>query len=266
MPTNAELSSQFAALQQQLTNFMLVMPTKDDVAKLATKEEINQLATKDEIKSEFEKFKIEIRNEIDKRFAEYKEEQSVIINDLQTRVAKNELKLEMKCKELDAQRLLDLKFSYRINSLLVGVPEKEGSWAETPSECRVHVQKYLDIMLPDSSKVDITDCHRLGNNKPKQGDLTARGIQKARPIIFKVKDFFQVRMIRDNLEKLKKHFEANPQENRVFIKPHIPKTMFLQRAKLQPEFQKLYDAGQNPKWVLDRGTAEYRIVVKKLDE
>ncbi len=253
MPTNAELASQLTALQDQLSNLMSVIPTTEDIKKLATK---------DEIKSEFENFKAELRNEFDERFAAHKAEQSIIINSLETRVANNEAKLEKKIKELDAQRLMDLKFSYRINTLLVGVPEKEGQWRETPNDCRAHVQKYLDIILPDSSQVEITDCHRLGNKKPSKGELTAGGVQKARPIIFKVKNFFQVRAIKDNLENLKKHFAANPLEKRVYIKPHLPKTMFLQRVKLQSKFQELYDAGQGPKWVLDRNTAEYRIVTK----
>ena len=88
-------------------------------------------------------------------------------------------------------------------------------------------------------------------------------MQKARPIIFKVKDFFQVRAIRDNIENLKKHFSDNPQEKKVFIRPHIPKPMFSQRAKLQARYQELYNAGQNPKWVLDRKTALYSISVNQ---
>ena len=256
MVTNAELSSQFSALQKQMSKLMGMMSTKEDIAKLATKEELQK---------QFDDFKAEIRQEIDERFAAYKQEQATVIDELRSRVLKAEGKLENRIAELDAQRLMDLKFSYRINSLLIGVPEKQGTWKETPKDCRDHVQKYLNIILPDPSQVEITDCHRLGSTKPNDGDLTARGEQKARPIIFKVKNFFQIRTIRDNLEKFKPYFDENPNEKRVFIRPHIPRSMFLQRSKLQPKFQELYDAGQQPKWVLDKKTAKYRIAVKNAD-
>lgn len=253
MPTNAELSSQFTALQDQLSVLVKNMPTKAD---------IDKLATKDELKSEFDVFKAELRQEMDDRFTKYKEEQAVIIEDLKLRVTKAETALTKKISELDAQRLMDLKYSYRINSLLIGIPEKEGSWKETPDDCQKHVEKVLDMFLPDSSLVQIIDCHRLGSTKPTIGDMTSSGVQKARPIIFKVKDFFQVRYIRDNIDKLKKHFADNPTENKVFIRPHIPKKMLIQKNSLQPKFKELFDAGLKPKWVLDRKSAVYSIVTE----
>ena len=253
MPTNAELASQFTALQDQLSVLAKNMPTKAD---------FDKLATKDELKSEFVVFRAELRKEMDDRFLKYKEEQAVIIEDLKLRITNAETKLTNKISELDAQRLMDLKYSYRINSILIGIPEKEGHWKETPGDCQKHVEKVFDMFLPDPSLVQITDCHRLGSKKPAFGDLTSSGVQKARPIIFKVKDFFQVRYIRDNIDKLKKHFTDNPTENKVFIRPHIPKKMLTQKNSLQPKFKELFDAGLKPKWVLDRKSAVYSIVTE----
>ena len=163
MPTNAELASQFTALQDQLSVLAKNMPTKAD---------FDKLATKDELKSEFVVFKAELRKEMDDRFLKYKEEQAVIIEDLKLRVTNAETKLTNKISVLDAQRLMDLKYSYRINSILIGIPEKEGHWKETPGDCQKHVEKVFDMFLPDPSLVQITDCHRLGAKKPAFGDLS----------------------------------------------------------------------------------------------
>ncbi len=105
--------------------------------------------------------------------------------------------------------------------VLRSVATNSGQWRETPTECRAHVEKYLSIMLPDPSMVVITDCHRLGSTKPASGDFTAKGVQKARPIIFKVKDYFQVRAIRENLDKLKAHFNENPSEKSQTAKNYL---------------------------------------------
>ena len=112
----------------------------------------------------------------------------------------------------------------------------------------------------------ILDCHRLG--KPKASGESPAGTDEqstsdtrknSRPIIFKVKDYFTVRTIRENLPKLKTYFENNPQEPKVAFRPHIPRQMYLQRKTLQSKFTELYTANLNPKWQLDVKTAKYYI-------
>ena len=246
MPSNAELGSQLSALKE----LMKLMPTKDDIKVLATKEDLENIVTKDDLEVFKTDFKREIMDDVDARFRAFDDKQKGMVDE----------KVKKEVDKIKAKRLLDEKYNFRCNFLLIAEPENDGAWNETPKDCLDIVNKYLAKFVPDMSDISIVDCHRYG--KKKEGTNSITGKAFCRPIIFKVGNYFNVRKIWDNMPNLRKYFEENPTERKVFFRRHIPKQMHLQRLSLQPKFSKLYADREQPEWKLDAETAKYYIVTK----
>ena len=256
--TVADLNVDVAALATQWTDFLKVAPTKADLLGLATKADVKAV-----VKTELETFKADMRQslkeDMDQRFKQFKAGQDAIQKDTDTRVAALEKKLDDKIVEVDAKSRMQDMYYRRLNFLLIGEKEKEGTWKETNKDSLEIVQKYLSLMIPFDENIQIVDCHRLGK---KKNELNAQGKPICRPIIFRVADMFQVRTIRDNLKTLKKYFTDNPSENKVYFRRHLPQQMYLQRKELQPKYTELFSAGREPKWELDNNKAKFYIVDK----
>ena len=255
--TVTELSKDVSTLSTQLADFLAVAPTKADLAGLATKADLANVVKKEDLLKFKAELKEELHKELDERFSTFRQSQTAVTNSIDGRVTVLEQTLERKIIEVEANTLKNDMNSRRTNFLLLGVPENEVNWKETEKDCLKHINKYLDIMLPDASTIEIIDCHRLG--KKNDDNVTPNGAKKCRPIIFKVRDMFMVRSIRDNLSNLKDHFKNNPSESRVSFRRHLPHKMYLQRKALQPTFTRLYEAHHNPKWELDFSTAKFFI-------
>ena len=155
MPTNAELSRDFDDIKSQFKELLSKLPTKDDLKELATKDDLKNLVTKDNLETFKDDFKKEMKDDVDTRFLAFKEEQNRLVEE----------KVKEELVEIKAKRLLDEKYNFRCNFLLIGVKEAEGSWKETPKDCLEIVNKYLDIIISGSSDITIVDCHRYGTLK-----------------------------------------------------------------------------------------------------
>ena len=258
MPTNVELSVQCNSLEDKFKQLMQKMLTKEDLQHLATKKDLSELVTKNDLNAFEEKFTKKIDSDLNTRFTTLNEEQKKVTDKIAEDVSAINQKVEKKLSEISAKRLLDEKFNFRYDFLLVGEPEYEGPWKETPKDCLTIVKTYLDIMLPSSETVSIVDCHRYG--KKSKGVHSVTGKKLCRPIIFKVGSYFDVRTIWDNMSTLKEYFKENPTKRKVYFRRHIPKAMYVQRQSLQPKFTELYDAGTEPQWKLDTKTAKYYIM------
>ena len=256
--TNDELNTDVNALAKQWTEFLKIAPTKADLNNLATKEDVKKV-----VQTELATFKEEmqqtLKEDVETRFSAFTKEQDVKTNNINTRVDELERKLENKLAEVDVKTVLQDMYTRRMNYLLLGAKEKQGTWKETNKECLEIVQKYLALMIPDPDKIHIIDCHRLGK---KSNEVNSHGEPLCRPIIFKVRDMFEVRIIRDNLKNLSTFFKDNPSENKVHFRRHLPQKMYKQRQQLQPKFTELFRAGDEPKWELDMATAKFHIVDK----
>ena len=256
--TNAELSVYVNSLATQWADFLKVAPSKADFDKLATKEDI-QSVVQTELATFKQEMLLEMKTEVESKFTTFTEDQARITSATNNRVGALERKFEDKLVEIDAKSLLQDMYNRRLNFLLIAELEKTGVWKETPSDCLDIVKKYLARMIPDSDSIHIIDCHRLGKKSNKKN---AQGRPICRPIIFRVQDMFEVRTIRENLVNLKKFFDENPDEHRVYFRRHLPQKMHLQRQLLQPKFSELLLAGDEPKWELDNSTAKFYITDK----
>ena len=156
MPTNVELGVKCNSLEdkfQQLMSTLSTLPTKDDLNKLATKDDLSELVTKKDLSSFEENFTTKINADLDTRFTKFKAEQKLITDDISLRTRNTDAKLEKKLSEINAERLLEKKYNFRCNVLLLGEPEQEkkGQWKETPKDCLKKVNKHLDKILPGGS-------------------------------------------------------------------------------------------------------------------
>ena len=262
--TVAELNTDFTVLSNQFAEYLKIAPTKEDLNKLATKDDLKDVVKKDDLATFKEEITRQLNDDMNARLETFKVEQQSTTSGISNRVTALEKKLQEKLQEADAKALMQDMHSRRTNYLLLGAPEIESGWKETNKDCLAIVNSYLDKIIPNASSIHIIDCHRLGK---KANDVsTLQGKPKCRPIIFKVSDLFEIRMIRDNLKNLDTYFKNNPSEGRVYFRRHLPQKMHLQRKLLQPKFTELYKAGNEPSWQLDIATAKFYIVDKHGNE
>lgn len=245
-------------LQKDLAEFMKVAAKKTDLDGLATKDDLKSMLTKDDLDDAVATMKTEILEEVT---AKVNEAVELKHDDYEKRILAVEEKLEKEVKEAKASRLLHAMHSRKINFLAIGI-EEAVNWRETNLVCRTKIEDLFRKMgIPDPSLIKIIDCHRLGSVPTEIETVTVNGnvVNKCRPIIFKVADSFMVKVIKDNLSKLKTYYTNHPEERPVYFKRHIPKDMYVQRNKLQAKYSELFTAGVNPEWKIDYKTAKFYI-------
>ena len=153
---------------------------------------------------------------------------------------KKYIKLQNENKRSNALRELHDR---RLNALFHGFPEQP---SEDRNASKTLIEAFFNeaLKIPNSERITIVDCHRLPLNK---GTYTGT---KIRPIIVR---FLTVQDKKTVFEKatanLKQYNTAN--EQTCYITGHLPRSMQLQRKRLQKLHKKARAEKIHTQWIID---------------
>ena len=160
-------------------------------------------------------------------------------------------------------------YNKRLNLLIHGVEETEGSIWEKKSETQVKLNEFLkDGLKIDPITLPLADMHRL-----PQRPVIVRGKRINRPIIIKLTNAFDKNRILNNLKNLKTYNQQRQEEQThsskensvqptkwpVYITDHLPQAFLEQKKLLLPAFKEARKLGEKTKWVAKSG--EYCLFV-----
>ena len=132
-------------------------------------------------------------------------------------------------------------YSKRLNILIHDRNESKEAW-ETTTQTKTVLTKFFTKGLEiDLNSLSLVDCHRL-----RQRPIFKQGQKVTRPIILKLANAFDKRLILKTVSKLKKYniqdsghsLSSNEKTSKsVYITEHLPHLLYQQKKKLLPLFK-----------------------------
>ena len=161
--------------------------------------------------------------------------------------------------------LRDLK-SRELNIMIGNIPDSN-KWEDRNQSMKLVRNFLANLFSHDDNDhshynpgdIVIVDAHRVPQNPIKFFTSTQK--KKSRTLIFKVQTYMEMKTIMMRAKNLKKINEHANQENRIYIKRHLPRIMQDQEQQLRPKFNDLRGQGKKPKFSIDFDTAEIYIEV-----
>ena len=184
------------------------------------------------------------------------------------------IKLENRVKQIEQtlninkkEELLRELYSKRLNILIHGLNESKQAWETTTQTKTVLAKFFTEGREIDLNSLSLVDCHRL----PQQ-PIFKQGQKVTKPIILKLANAFDKRLILKAVSKLKKYnmqdlghsLSTNEKTSKpVYITEHLPHLLYQQKKKLLPLFKDAKNKKEPTKWAIDGNYCLYIKDVKR---
>ena len=183
------------------------------------------------------------------------------------------IKLENRVKQIEQtlkinkkEELLRELYSKRLNILIHGLIESKKAWETTTQTKTVLTKFFTEGLEIDLNSIPLVDCHRL-----PQRLIFKQGQRVTRPIILKLANVFNKRLILKATSKLKKYnmqesghsLSSNEKTSKsVYITEHLPHLLYQQKKKLLPLFKEAKNKKEPTKWAIVDGN--YCLYIKDI--
>ena len=161
-------------------------------------------------------------------------------------------KLEESKNVQEIANVMQESYEKRFNILIHGIAETTDSAWENPGQPTALVRTFMKerLLIQEPESVSFVDCHRLPQRSVFRG-----GVKKNRPIIVKLTNAMDKRLIFRSLKYLRRYNETRRSLSldSVYISEHLPKQFQDERKTLFPMYKKAKKCNKKIYWKAENG-------------